>query len=316
MKFTNKNMFKMRICTLASMALIVNHSSADPNPVAVKKIFDLNCVACHQVVNKKEPIVGPSLVEIAHIYRKDLAGFVKWCNSPKRKRKGAIEMPSMAHVGDENLKKIHAWILNETKGKKFVPKKKKNEDPFAYAKSRTPGPRLQRIFMADSSPASIAITIDGQHSLCWDTLSCRMRYVWKGGYIDGYPYWQRNGNAFAQIMGEVYYRAPKDLTSGLVAEGFDEAPKFKGYKMVDGLPVFSYAIGNYQVKEKILNREGNLVIKVSIDDVDDLDGGVKYPLGDLDKTELEYSKGKLQNGFLVLTAKEAKSFELIFNLKQ
>jgi hypothetical protein len=256
-------------------------------------------------------------VEIAHIYRKDVAGFVKWSNAPKKKRKDAIEMPSMAHVGNDNLKLVHAWILNETKGKKFVPEKKnekkKKTDPYARTVSEGSQPSLQRIFLADSSPASIAVTIDGQHSLCWDTVSCRMRYAWKGGYIDGFPYWERNGNSFAKIIGEIYYRAPLDQASGLVGDSIKGAPKFNGYKLVDGLPVFSYSLGSSEVSEAILNRDGSLVIRVKIKTIDD---EVKYPLGDLAKTDFKFSAGKIQNGALVLTAKEAVNFELTFNPKK
>jgi cytochrome c551/c552 len=277
------------------------------------KIFEQNCVACHQLENKKEPIVGPSLVEIAHIYNKDLAGFVKWCNSPQKKRKDAIEMPSMAHVGNDNLKKIHSWILNETKGKKFVIEKEKKGDPYALSISEASQPRLQRIFMPDSSPASIAVTIDGQHSLCWDTLACRMRYIWKGGFIDGFDYWKGNGNAFASVIGDIYYRAPMKLSSGLASESLDDAPKFKGYKMVDGLPVFSYSLGSHEVTEAILNQSGILVIQVKIKNVED---EVRYPLGDLEKTEFNYSAGKIENGALVLTAKEAANFKLSFSPKK
>jgi len=62
-----------------AFVLMINSSLAAP---ATKNIFEQNCMACHQVENKKQPIVGPSLVEISHFYKKDLAGFVKWCNSP------------------------------------------------------------------------------------------------------------------------------------------------------------------------------------------------------------------------------------------
>jgi len=296
-----------------ALVLMTNSSFAAP---PAKKVFEQNCMACHQVENKKQPIVGPSLVEISHLYKKDLAGFVKWCNSPGKKRKNAIQMPSMAHVGNKNLEGIHAWMLKATKGKKYVAKKAKKADPYALNKSEASRPRLQRIFLSDSSPASIAVTIDGKHSLCWDTVSCRMRYVWKGGFIDGYPYWERNGNAFANPIGEIYYRAPMELTSSLVNDNFKDTPKFKGYKMVKGLPVFYYSLGSHNVSEAIINRNGSLVIQVKITSNETIEGAVRYPLGDLVKTRLKQSAGKVENGVLVLTAKEAAGFELTFNLKK
>ncbi len=86
--------------------------------------------------------------------------------------------------------------------------------------------------------------------------------------------------------------------------------------MVGGLPVFSYSLGSHQVSEAIMNRDGNLVIQVNIQSDKTIEGVVRYPLGDLVKTVLKHSAGKIENGALVLTAKEATGFELTFNLKK
>lgn len=303
----------LRVLAMVSgaLGLLVDRGIARPDS---KLLFEQNCMACHQLENKKKPVVGPSLVEIAHLYKDDVVGFVKWCNVPGKKRKDAVQMPSMAHVGKKGLEGIHGWILEATKGKKFVVKKPKNKD--RYAGPVVKGPKLQRIFLKDSSPASIAVTIDGQHSLCWDTVSCRMRYVWLGGFIDGYPYWKGNGNAFAKTVGEIYYRAPMGQVSGLVGVGGSEAPVFKGYKMVKGLPVFSYSLGGAMVSEAILDRSGSLVIRVRIDSGKGVGGEVRYPLGNLDGSQFRYSKGKLVDGVLVLTAAEAVDFELVFDVKK
>ncbi len=274
-----------------------------------KKIFDQNCVACHQLENLKEPIVGPSLIEMAHLYGADKTAFIEWCNSPGKKRANAIDMPSMAHIGDKGLAEIHAWILEATKGKKFVPTKVNGGDLYALDFKNLSGPRMQRIFMEDSSPASIVVSIDGKHSLCWDADSCRLRYAWQGGYIDGFPYWKGNGNDFAKVMGEIYYRAPEGLSSSLKLKGSEVNPQFKGYKVVEGLPIFSYSLGAVKVSESILNKNGSIVIKIQMQGNS---GVMSYPLGDLTKTQFSHSAGKIENGALVLSAKEAAEFELNF----
>jgi cytochrome c551/c552 len=303
-----KRTILLNICMV--LLMMENFCLAD---LSVKQIFEQNCAVCHQLENAKEPIVGPSLVEITHLYKGDLDGFLKWCNEPGKKRKDAIDMPSMAHVGNANLTAIHAWILEATKGKKFNPNKLRSGDLYGLDFSKLDRPIMQRIFMADSSPASIAVSIDGKHSLCWDTVSCRMRYVWHGGYIDGFPYWQGNGNAFANVIGEIYYRAPKDIKTGLMIEGAKDLPKFKGYQLVNGLPVFSYSIGSIKVSEAIQNKNGNLVIQIKMDSNNK---AVSYPLGDLVKTEFSYSAGKVENETLVLTANEAAEFEITINIKK
>ena len=296
-------------------ALILGATSSQSAPTAAptaKTLFEQNCLACHQVENKRTPVVGPSLVEINHVYKDDLAGFIKWCNAPGQKRKNVIQMPSMAHVGDKGLTEIHKWIKEATKGKKFQPDAPKKEVPAWEVLKESDKPRLHRIFLPYTSPASMAVTIDGKHSFCWDTVSCRMRYIWKGGYIDGNPYWKGNGNRLANLMGVIYYQAPQGISAGIAEGGKDAAPHFKGYKLVNGLPEFHYTIGKLSVKEAYSNKGGDLQVDIK---VTGHVGKIRYPLGDLGKTDLTYSAGKLVEGALELSKDEAASFQLIFKSK-
>lgn len=275
-----------------------------------EKIFTTNCVACHQLENKAQPIVGPSLVEISHIYKKDLKGFIKWCNAPGKKRKNAVQMPSMAHVGDKDLEAVYHWMIKSTKGKKYTPPKKKSIDLYPLKGDAAKRPRTQRIFLPDTSPASIAVTLDGDHSLCWDTVSCRLRYIWAGGFIDGFPYWKSNGGSVAKVKGKVYYRSLPALKSGFISA---QTPLFKGYNIVDGLPVFSYELGSMKISESIQNKAGIVTMKFKISSATEQ---LEYQLGDLSQTNFTHSSGRLENGALILTAKEAASFELTFKPKQ
>jgi cytochrome c551/c552 len=89
------------------------------------QVFQIQCAACHQV---DQMVVGPSLVEIAGIYKNDPDGFVKWCIAPQHKREGVIEMPSMAHLGEPVLRQLHGYILEAAAGK--TERKKADGDPF------------------------------------------------------------------------------------------------------------------------------------------------------------------------------------------
>ena len=294
-------------------ALLLGTTISQAAPQTAKQQFELNCLACHQVENKNTPVVGPSLVEMNHLYKDDLKGFIKWCNAPGKKRQNAIQMPSMAHVGDKGLTEIHAWIKEVTKGKKFQPNAPaKKAKPWEVIKD-SDKPRLQRIFMPYSSPASMAVTIDGKHSFCWDTVSCRLRYIWDGGYIDGNPYWKGNGSRLANLLGVIYYEAPKDLSAGVTQGDGKTVAQFRGYKLVGGLPEFHYTLGKATVSESYSNKNGGVQVHVKITGAE---GKVRYPLGDLAKTNLIYSAGKIINGALELTQKEAASFKMIFNPKK
>jgi len=278
----------------------------DPKATLLKN----NCTACHQLENKKGlPVVGPSLVEINHLYKNDLKGFVKWCITPGKKRKKAIQMPSMATVGEKNLSELHAYIKQLTKGKKYKPEKVVKPDPYALTGEQLTKPRILRIFLKDTSPASIGVTLNGQHSLCWDSVSCRLRYAWTGGFINGVPYWNGNGNGLAQVIGSIYYRAPEKANSGIDLDGVEEKPRFMGYSVTAGLPTFRYAIGDVVITESIGNDTGKLSIEVKVANAK---GAVKYALGDLSKGRFTHSKGKLVSGVLSLTAAEAEHFTMTF----
>jgi hypothetical protein len=182
-------------------------------------------------------VVGPSLVEISGIYRNDPDGFVKWCLAPQHKREGAIEMPSMAHLGEPTLRELHKYILGQAGGKKE--QKKSDNDPFAVPAAQVRRPQVQRMFLPEASPAAIAVALPGDLSFCFDASECRLRYVWKGGFIDAWSYWKGNGSSQAKLGGEVIYREARFPLKWLAGKA--RPPKFLGYRVgKDGLPSFRY----------------------------------------------------------------------------
>ncbi len=199
-------------------------------------LFTLNCSACHML---DQGLVGPSLVEMRTLYLGKPDAFVKWCIAPERKRLGAIEMPSMVHLGEPALRAIYAHVMEISKG--VVAKKIDLADPFASAPTQTARPLVQRMFLPDAGPAAIGVALDDKTSLCWDAGPCRLRYAWTGGFIDGYPYWKANGSNLAKIVGKIRYTETAPLFPG--------TPEFAGYQIISGLPVFRYSIGSQEITE-------------------------------------------------------------------
>lgn len=205
-------------------------------------LYKVFCASCHMPDRFH---VGPSLIEVGKLYGTKPDEFVAWCHKPQQKRKGVIQMPSMAHVDKANLLKIHAWIVTSTKGKKEV--KVKGGDKFRASPSMRRRPLVQRIFMPEAGPAAIAVATNDEWHYCWDAGACRLRYVWKGDFIDGWPVWRANGNALAKIVGDVVLRekaSPLPIAKGT-------KPRFLGYRMKDGLPTFRYRLGKVLVEERI-----------------------------------------------------------------
>lgn len=285
--------------TLLILAAAVSVASAAPDG---KQLFTTNCSACHLL---DQMVVGPSLVEIRTLYNGKPEAFLKWCVAPQKKRPGAIEMPSMVHVGDEGLRVIYAHIMEVSKG--VVAKKQEKGDPYAASPTHLVRPQVQRIFMPDASPAAIAVALDATNSLCWDAGNCRLRYAWTGGFIDGFPYWQGNGSSLAKIVGTVKY------SEQYSPFGKDAAVKFLGYKVKGGLPVFRYSVGDLKVAEAyspVADGMGFLrSFTVATADPLVLD----FP--DQSGVSITTDKGKLAAGKLTLTPAEAAAFTLTFSLK-
>ena len=282
----------------ALMAAMSSPLSAADTPA---QVFQVQCAACHAV---DQMLVGPSLVEIAGIYRDRPDDFVKWCIAPQHKREGVIEMPSMAHLGEPVLRQLHGYILAAAAGKTEL--KKGNGDPYSMPRAMVRRPQVQRIFLPDASPAAIAVALPGDLSYCFDATECRLRYVWKGGFVDGAPYWKANGSSLGKLDGEVVFRDPDHPLTPGTADPLS-TPKFLGYQVgKDGLPTFRYRRGGVTWTETIRPLPDGKGIERAFT----TDG--KVPLAVTIGAEVEI---KSSTGSFAITAEQSKSFTLTFRWK-
>jgi len=281
------------LLTLTALAALIPSANAD-DP---KAVFQVQCSACHAV---DHVLVGPSLVEISGIYRNNPDGFVQWCMKPGRKRLAGIEMPSMAAVGEPTLRQLHAYILTEAAGKKEV--KGPALDPFAVPRAMVRRPQVQRMFLPDASPAAIAVALPGDLSYCFDAGECRLRYVWKGGFINASENWRGNGSKQASIDGEILYREEAFPLTGSSAGSV----KFIGYSTKDGLPTFRYTRGGMQVAETIRPlADGSGIERV-------------FEIGNAAPLKIEVAapaRAESSSGSLSLSPDQAKSFTLTLHWK-
>lgn len=233
---------------LLCLAVLAPLSSALAQAPDAATLYSQNCAACHML---DQALVGPSLVEIRTLYTDQAEDFVKWSIAPQKKRPTAIEMPSMAHLGEPALLAIHAHMLKLAEG--VVEKPAPKGDPFATSPTQTTRPLVLRIFMPDAGPASIAVALDDRVSLCWDAGPCRLRYAWTGGFVDGFPYWRGNGHGLATVLGNIRYTEPSPLIDTI-------QPRFKGYNLdANGHPTFRYRIGGLDVRESYLPLTGDKI---------------------------------------------------------
>jgi azurin len=119
---------------------------------------------------------------------------------------------------------------------------------------------VQRTFMPDAGPASIAVMMPDDQSYCWDAGACRFRYAWSGGGLKQERPSTKPLKTSA-LDGDVYYVESGDFP--LMIGEPRKAPtliEFKGYtKNNTGQPEFEYHMDGVQVREFIEHKDGELL---------------------------------------------------------
>ncbi|MDF1816948.1 MAG: cytochrome c [Verrucomicrobiales bacterium] len=108
-------------------------------------------------------------------------------------------------------------------------------------------------------PAAIGVSFGPELSICWDTIECRLLYAWQGGFLDMTNYWgkpesgRRKGFGYIpELVGELIYLSRGSHPLGIF-DSYTEtlAPVYRGYRLVDKIPEFSYSLGDSIVHVRI-----------------------------------------------------------------
>ena len=86
-------------------------------------------------------------------------------------------------------------------------------------------PIIQRGFLPESSPRSIAVGLPGGLSYCFDAEFCLLRYAWSGGFLDMKPTWRERGASPPKLRGAKFFVAP--ATISFRVGDLNAAPKTK-----------------------------------------------------------------------------------------
>ncbi|AWB65673.1 hypothetical protein C2869_04125 [Saccharobesus litoralis] len=311
MNFNNEIRFGYRVILLTCLSLFSFLTFANANG---QKAFKANCQACHMVDRFG---TGPSMVYMRDHYplaKRD--AFLAWAKNPGKKNPDTIQMPPMAHLGDQTLTDIHEHIL-------FITRHLKERQPKPRFKPyRAPAkkfPYFKRKYLPFTSPASIAISLSKDITLAWDTTIGRVRYA--------YP-------TYAPFHGEkdlesnrdkvMYWEAATDFFSFQQ----DDAVEFLGYDMVGQQPEFIYQIGSVQIRERLSLGDSSKSfvrhyqmsgVKQSISlnfqqpaNAVSSNQGSSYAVNK--KAKIKVSKGSLTNNILTLSPQQAKQFTVEVSL--
>lgn len=131
-----------------------------------------------------------------------------------------------------------------------------NVPPIAatgFVVGRGQRPFIQRMFMPECGPAAIAVALPNEQNYCWDAGQCRLRYVWRGAFIDATEHWRGKGADLAKLPGEPWWRAPQEEFPLRLGTDDVQVPKVKflGYSVDGEIPEFHYRADDLEVFEKV-----------------------------------------------------------------
>lgn len=176
-------------------------------------------------------------------------------------------------------------------------------------------PYLYRIFMPDASTASIAVSLPHELSYCWDAGPCRLRYVWKGGFLDQKTLWPGKGDTQAQLAGTLLFRDTKVYP--LRMDTLQQTPvvDFKGYQLIDRYPEFHYTVDGIDVYELIHPQADGNGIRRQFK-IPKAGWAVRFITGQDADVTYQSSAGKSTNGYVELTPDEARVFTITMTRKE
>ena len=110
-------------------------------------------------------------------------------------------------------------------------------------------------------PAAIGVNHGPTLSYVFDTVECRIAYAWQGGFLDMYPYWgdpsrgnRLSNNYVPHLVGTLFQIAPpvsEIHVDGKPLTGLG-APRYIGYDMKKGNPVFRFSRGSHEFALEIV----------------------------------------------------------------
>ena len=214
--------------------------------------------------------------------------------------------------------------LPELKDDSNVPERNRKEDVTKHGSKHTKTsapvskrnhpytqvpPYLYRIFMPDASPAAIAVRLPQSLSYCWDAGTCRLRYAWEGEFLDNTAIWKGHKDAYAKILGTVFFHDKTAFPLQINTPGSIPVVKFKGYRLIDRYPEFHYLIDGIDVYELIRSKsDGSGLIRTFR--IPQSDKQIWFVVNSGDGVTYRSDAGKWVNGKLKLTADQARTFTI------
>lgn len=238
----------------------------------------LGCIGCHGW-GEFPPLGenGPNLLDAGQRLRP--SWFRRWMRDPARIVPGT-SMPNY-YVGKETPEFTEAiadfWAAFRAGPKLSTPFGFKAADAQITGEaSPIPTDRavVVRWDMPEATPAAIAVGLPGGISYCFDAGESRLRYAWRGGFVDmsrtllTKKNRQTNLTETAEIVGKVFFH---EGSYPIRSSDRDRIPqrRFRGYSLIDSIPEFRYEVDGVTVRERIVAVEGGILRQFRLEGVEE-----------------------------------------------
>jgi len=210
----------------------------------------LSCISCHDFKDRIALATrGPDLTEMHARMRPDW--FRRWLRDPGRIQPGTAMPSFFAGVPEAEAERRMDLIWAALSAGKDMPAPAGFPDPRSFFLAVGTEPVVVRTFLPDASNRAIAVGLPGGTSFCFDAEDCRLRYAWRGEFLDLSPAWGGRGGQPARILGKRFYSASSGFPIRIGDR--ERAPRaiFRGYAVGGPGPEFLYTVDGIEVRERI-----------------------------------------------------------------
>lgn len=168
-------------------------------------------------------------------------------------------------------------------------------------------------------PAAIGVNFGDALSYCWDTVECRLMYAWTGDFLDMSVYWgdgagggRKGFDYVPRIMGDLRFKTQGEhpINANFHPAQAEPAPRFRGYRMVEGKPEFHYTVGGLSVQERIAPVDRRS-FRVDLSITSEKESSIRLAFDAAIRPSLQASHGVWEGNELVLNPDQAVQFNLV-----
>ena len=111
--------------------------------------------------------------------------------------------------------------------------------------------RMATVTPAGKIDRAINVGLPGGLNFTFDTVTCQLKYAWKGPFIDAGPAWNGRGGNPVSAQGSPLLTLRTGHTIHIGEPNRPMPPRFLGYRLERHMPVFRYRIDGVLVEHRV-----------------------------------------------------------------